>query len=83
MKRIDKLLDEMRRRYGKKASTTVYFLDGTQKKMTFLEAVQLCAWNENVIDATTEDETGTSLLRAIVDGEHDLSDLPELQEPEE
>lgn len=80
MKRLDKLLDEMRRRYGNRESVTVHFLDGTQRRLTFMEALLICSMDQNVIDATAGDETGTTLLRAIIDGDCDLSEFGEFGE---
>ena len=75
MKKIDKLLTEMRLRYGNQESVTIYFMNRTNRKFTFLDAIQICANDPNVIDATTGDDTGTSLLRAIIDGDNDFSEL--------
>ena len=80
MKRLDRLLDEMRKRYGNQKSVTVHFLDGSSRKLPFLEAVKLCADDPNIIDATTGDKTGTSLLRAIIDGDNDFSEFDEFGE---
>ena len=80
MTRIDKLLAEVKARYCRSDTVTVCFIDGTHRKLSLLEAFQLCANDENVVDAIAKDSTGTSLLRAIIDCDKDLSDLPELAE---
>ena len=80
MKRLDRLLDEMRKRYGNQKSVTVHFLDGSSRKLSFPEAFRLCVDDPNVTDATTGDETGTSLLRAIIGGDNDFSEFDEFVE---
>ena len=80
MTRIDKLLAEVKARYCRSDTVTVCFMDGTHRKISFLEAFQLCANDENVVDAITKDSTGTSLLRAIIDGEADVSEFGEFGE---
>ena len=80
MTRVDKLLTEVRAMQHRYKTVTVCFMDGTHRDLPFLEAFQICAINENVVDAISEDETGTSFLRAIIDCDKDLSDLPELAE---
>ena len=80
MTRVDKLLTEVRAMQHRYKTVTVCFMDGTHRDLTFLEAFQICAINENVVDAISADETGTSFLRAIIDCDKDLSDLPELAE---
>ena len=80
MKHIDRLLAEVRAMQHRYKTVTVCFMDGTHREMSFLDAFQLCAVDDNVVDAIAEDETGTSFLRAIIDCDKDLSDLPELDE---
>ncbi len=80
MKHIDRLLAEIKAMQHRYKTVTVCFMDGTHRDMSFLDAFQLCAVDDNVVDAIAEDETGTSLLRAIIDCDKDLSDLPELEE---
>ena len=80
MTRIDKLLAEVKARYCRSDTVTVCFMDGTHRKISLLEAFQLCANDENVVDAITKDSTGTSLLRAIIDGEADFSEFGEFGE---
>lgn len=79
MKRIDILLAEAKTMQHKGKFVTVCFMDGTHKQLPFLEALQFCISNENVVDAIMDDETGTSLLRAIIDCDDDFSDLPEVE----
>ena len=83
MKRIDILLAEVRAMQHRYKTVTVCFMDGTHRELPFLDALQLCAVDDNVVDAIAEDETGTSFLRAIIDCDKDLSDLPELAELDE
>ena len=80
MKHIDRLLAEVRAMQHRYKTVTVCFMDGTHREMSFLDAFQLCAVDDNVVDAIAEDETGTSFLRAIIDCDKDFSDLPELDE---
>lgn len=80
MKHIDRLLADVRAMQHRYKTVTVCFMDGTHRELPFLEAFQLCAVDDNVVDAIAEDETGTSFLRAIIDCDKDLSDLPELDE---
>ena len=70
---------ERLKREGKQ-SVAVQFTDGMLKKLTFLEAVQLCAGDQTVTDAIMEDETGNSLFRAILDADHDFSGFGEFGE---
>lgn len=83
MKHIDRLLAEVRAMQHRYKTVTVYFADGTHRDLPFLEAVQLCAVDENVVDAIAEDETGTSLLHAIIECDKDFSGLPELADMDE
>lgn len=78
MTRIDKLLAEVKAMQHRYKTVTVCFMDGTHRQLSFMEAFQLCVNDENVVDAITEDSTGTSFLRAIIDADDDFSDLPEL-----
>lgn len=80
MTRIDKLLAEVKARYCRSDTVTVCFMDGQHRQLSFMEAFQLCANDENVVDAITKDSTGTSLLRAIIDGEVDFSEFGEFGE---
>ena len=80
MKRIDRLLEEVKARYCRSDTVTVCFMDGTHRQFSFMEAFQLCANDENVVDAITEDSTGTSLLRTIIDADKDFSELSEFGE---
>lgn len=80
MTRVDKLLSEVKAMQHRYKTVTVCFMDGTHRQLSFMEAFQLCVNDENVVDAITEDSTGTSLLRAIIDADDDFSDLPELAE---
>lgn len=80
MTRIDKLLAEVKARYCRSDTVTVCFMDGTHLQFSFMEAFQLCANDENVVDAIAKDSTGTSLLRAIIDGEVDFSEFGEFGE---
>ena len=83
MKHIDRLLAEVRAMQHRYKTVTVCFMDGTHREMSFLEAFQICVNNENVVDAIAEDETGTSLLRSIIDADDGFSDLPELADMDE
>ena len=80
MTRIDKLLAEVKDMYCRNDTVTVCFMDGTHLQLSFLEAFQLCANDENVVDAITEDSTGTSFLRSIIDADKDFSELSEFGE---
>lgn len=79
-RRLDKLMDEMKARYGSTATVTVHFLDGSSRQRPFLEAFPICATDPNVIDATMESKTGTSLLRAVIDADGDFSEFGEYGE---
>lgn len=75
LKELERRVELLR---GARSEVTVCFMDRTRRTVDFLEAVRLCAGDENVIDALAPDETGTSLLRAIIDADKDFESLPEL-----
>lgn len=81
MKRLDKMLATLKDRYTVNMAV-VSFSDGTQQEVGFYEAMRLCFEAPNVVDVYMQGDTGTSLLRAILKAEKDVSDLPELQEDE-
>ena len=76
--RIKRLQAIVKQLQSKPQAVTVCFMDGSHRTIHSLEAVQLCATDETVVDAFMDDETGTSLLRALIDADKDFSDLPEL-----
>ena len=80
MKHIDRLLAEVRAMQHRYKTVTVCFMDGTHRQLSFMEAFQLCVNDENVVDAITEDSTGTSFLRSIIDADKDFSELSEFGE---
>ena len=62
---------------------TVCFSDGSRRDVSFMEAIGLC-FDETVTDAFAKNnETGTSLLRAIINAGNDFDGLKELEELEE